>query len=1387
MQLSDTDVKGVSARIREKLRELDYKEFAYVLIANKLPPEYRSSPCLSFMRNIPFVAVFDPFDPDSTKDGLYYVCNETNDAARARIKTLDDFKKSESRGFGNQDETLCLPLRGTTWVLQQESMSEGAWILKAKDCMYRALTACVDSFGSNRLNFVFLCLSEHSIAQMSDIIECCFSILGESASKHVTVICERQKYAEDLIEKTKEVLRPEVRECCIESVPWHLLEQNVKDMIGPSKFDDVCATTELPYYNGQYQPVLNKLLNSWTDLEVYVPKPKFPSAIATEKADEMEKARRCFYQGEQIKQTNLFCRHDIERTVEKQLKQKVEEELQYLAKPLSDLNFNVKVVRVPYEPGSGATTLCRRVLWDMREKYRCAVVKAITKETDFQVEQLHSVRYDDKSIDFALPVLILMDNLLESAMNNFIDKLIKREAKSKCVVLTTIPISAKTAGERGLSIPPLRQLDEVELFRVNEIVINATQNPDKRKGAEEVLERERRFIWLGLELFGRKYVKIEERLRNHVDSILKQRLKADSIKPVREHVLHFCCFLYLYSNSRVILPHAFVSDMLYDLLKDDKDIARTERVHDIFGGLLLYDHNETIGFYGWRPAHPLVAEVVVMSVNIYETAVAVLEGFSQSTAYAKTYLCDDIVHTFLDRYKLGFKENRKDSVGFESTNWEEDVCEFMEIRSNYSKLIMDILKKEGSSSDGDAVERVLGLLITLCEKSLEAYAWQQLARFLGREIGSKDVSCYAGMITKMLQVAQNQGGNIVVTPGNGFNAAHVAIDMAIKHQPHTYNYLIKGFIEGLKLRELREAMKSVKRNETFEIVKRAIETCRQGEKSYGKACEFASEARDSNKYPVIGLIRLCILFLEVAKSLPCFSEGCMFTSYLEGNEMPRGMKGLDHIDHDYIQEFIPKLHQQLNDLFGEMRIWLNLSLDETEKKNLTRAVNMASECRRKFYKVTGLDRKKFPTPSSFEKHQPSHREQLVQDIFFRRNENSYSDWKQLNDQDLEKIYSLLESSCHTGSASSHAMLVCCKASLYLKKKPALEDLKDIIEKWVHKFSNSEWAHLFKYMIHFPTPDGILDTNVYLSKDSVKRCGELAHKKRGGRWSRHSRPEYFLGKEKGLSALIPAQCFPSADGRLENVNTQFWRSESVVDKLQRLQGKKESKGMILYNGIPIRFDNMRYPNESKDDLWFFVGFTIAGPYAFDPVNKYTLKDMEEKCIQVPRSLPSTSEEKKVAEQDNTLPTGLQRNKTRPNTTRKKVQQLNMNHFPGLPARPKMNEQNAQFKKTPVQENEKLSSARSAFKTVNDEETYASTASRAKTAPKSQMQQRRSASSSRKAKTSIVEAVHASENKCKTPGYEFSSTGTAQQVCHETFEFRPDYLKRKNLESNPKTQS
>lgn len=1173
---------------------MNSKDFGYILIANKLPPQYRGTPHLAFLQNIPWLAVFDLFDAASKKDGLHYVCNETTDAPRAKLRSLDDFKEVSSDWISGNDFTL--PTRGTTWILNNEEMQKGGWIKCCRDCVYRALSAYKLCFPPGRLLCVFLGLSENAVKEMVDIMECCFSIFGNSASNCVTIISESKIVAEAFIKSSEPSLQKELRECSVSGIPWSLLKEIVREMVGPTKFEERGARTELPYFNGQLKEVLNKAIHSWDDLEVYIPNPRLPSS-----AEDIEKARNAFYKGAQATQTNLFHNHCIARTHEEETNLKIEHALKSLSKPSKDLGCHVKTVTVPYEPGSGATTLCRRILWNKRKDYRCAVVKAITSATDYQIEQLQGIIYDEKNINFSPPALVLVDNFPENETRRLTEKIRKRQ--TKCVILSTFPIG-KLSANTDFDITSLRQLDEKEMSLVKDILINITSDSERRRGAEEVLEREKRFIWFGLELFGRDYDKIEKRLQNHIKSTLD--FLGDS-QEIHEMVLNFCCFLHYYSDGRAILPHPVASDFLYEASDEtDEECTLMQHIHKIFGGLLLEGFNETNGYYGWRPAHSLVSEVVKSRISIEDTAILLLEKIHKGKAYVNKFLKEQVFKLFLDRKRISdtvVLEDLATDDGSIDSDFESEVVGFYEVRTRYSPLIVDILEGD------DGIRGALRLLITICQKASQpegkAYAWQQLARFMGYEMRANEMDSKDDLHHRLYTTMNKEEDVKLSMPETGIEAAHVAVDIAINQQPkYSHHYVTKGVLYLLQLRDFKpEELPNLPCS-----LPAVIDICRKALDVYDQAL---STTQTLNHYSMIGKIQAIVSLLEIVKGLPFFRlESERFTRYLKKFEIPRELEGaLKQEEHSYVQGLSTRTLALLNELFGDVKLRQMTTFDEKEIRGLSNAKIRASKLRRTFYEVTGFDRSELsevevPLLSShLTRDAPAlyQRQQVVQDILFKHDETPYSSWANLGDGDVSRIYNLLQPLCLRGYGSQDDLLIFCKACLRMKERPPIDELDKTVSKWVAKYPSSEWAHLFNYMIHFPIPNGSLAASSPSAKLSIKKCDKIVRDKTGIGF-RKSGAEYFLGKGIGLYAFVTSQEFQT---KWEN-KTDFWRSKDISEKLERVCGQKDVnfKGVITYQGIQLRFDDTRYPKESKDDLWFYIGFSVAGPYAYDPVDNDT---------------------------------------------------------------------------------------------------------------------------------------------------------------------------------------
>lgn len=751
----------------------------------------------------------------------------------------------------------------------------------------------------------------------------------------------------------------------------------------------------------------------------------------------------------------------------------------------------------------------------------------------------------------------------------------------------------------------MQQLDEKETSLVKDILLNITSDSERRRGAEEVLEREKRFIWFGLELFGRDYNEIEKKLQNHINSTLV--FLRDS-QEIHEMVLNFCCFLHYYSDGRAILPHPVASDLLYEAGDETgEECVLMQHIHKIFGGLLLEEFNETNGYYGWRPAHSLVSEVVKSRISIEDTAILLLEKIHKGKAYVNKSLREQVFKLFLDRKRISdtvvLEDLAKDDGSIDS-DLETEVFGFYEVRTRYSPLIVDIL--EG----GNGIRGALRLLIAICQKASQteekSYAWQQLARFMGYEMRAKEMDSKDNLHDRLYSTMITEVDVKLSMPETCIEAAHVAVDIAINQQPkYSHHYVTKGVLYLLQLRDF----KPEERPNLPCSLPAVIDICRKALEVYNKAL---STTNTLNHYSVIGKIQAMVSLLEVVKGLPCFRlESEKFTRYLKKIEIPREMEDtLKQEEHSYVQELNTRTLALFNELFRDVKLRQMTTHDENEIRGLSNAKIRASKLRRTFYEVTGFDRSELsdvdvPIPSfPLTRDAPAFYQQIVQDILFKHDETPYSSWANLGAGDVSLIYNLLKPLCLRGFANQDDLLIWCKACLRMKERPSVDELEKIVNKWVVRYPSSEWAHLFNYMIHFPIPNGSLAAFSHSANLSIQKCYKIVRDKTGIGF-RKSGAEYFLGKGIGLYAIVTSQEFRWLETKWET-KTDFWRSREISEKLERVCGQKDVhfKGVITYQGIQLRFDDTRYPYESKDDLWFYIGFSVAGPYAYDPVDNDT---------------------------------------------------------------------------------------------------------------------------------------------------------------------------------------
>jgi hypothetical protein len=1069
-----------------------------------------------------------------------------------------------------------------------------------------------------RVHYVFLLLSEENLQEMADIIDTCASIIGNNANKCITIFSEEKEVGDMLMK----LLQPEVRKdlkdrqdskypCCIFGFPLEFLRESVEEMLGDVAYEDANATTELPFWNGKNKPVLNRRIKSLTDLEVYLPKPKLSSSLK-----EINEARDNFYKGEVIKQINLDNRDDIERTLATDLTQRIEQSLRRLSAESPEDTTCVEVVSLSYESGSGATTLVRRVLWDKRYLNRCAVVKSINDNTYHQIQELQIFGYETIDRGVVPPVLILVDNEPEHDFDNLRDKL--SEKNTKCVLLKTIPIAITLEKKSDDDCLNLGTLDEEEIQRVKRTLANLKNIDDKEKyAAVEKVQDEKRFIWLGLQLFGQQYKHIKKRLSEHINNIISHNV-TDQLKDAYKMILHFCCLLDYYSKGRSIYPHPCIADILYsheDLNRDD--VNQMKKIHDKFGGLLLEDYSYADGYRGWRPAHFLVAELVHKEMDFVETAKLLVRKMNSGTTYAKTYLTNNTVDVFLNREKISESspQNISDTDFFLDGISVEDEFDSLKVQTKYSALIMAAMALNETFPS-----IALDLLVTLIENVLttqhKSRVWQQIARVFAYEIRMLDISeqSIKPLVKRINEILQLSGRSLNSSATNGFAIAHQVIDHAINLQKSFVNHLVtKATFFKVELSSLHEHAKDITTNEeSKQVMKEAISTTKKGIQAYDNALE------KSPLHAMVGKTETIILLLQIFKTHHCFTQSDMgpdesFKNYIIFGEHPDALKEtLTEDDLNYFLSLANKFVQYLNELFEEIK-FRKSRYGKENKQDLINSKKKAMAVRKQFYQVTQRNRRIVGYDSNEEDifakqnnerivHNLVCKENIVQDLLYDYEETAFSTWKKLPDAVIARIYSTLNVAISKGPVSQQSMLICARAAL--RENVKVDELLNHILLWYKHFPKSVWCHMFKYMIHFPVPSGTLKSNVQMVKQSADFCKKSGPHER----YRKSGAEYLLGRGVGLNIILS-----SHKVSLDRVGhkSDFWRSLELYEKLERLRGEKVlgKKGVLSYRGIEIMFDNDRYPKESRDELWFCLGFTLNGPYAYDPIDEDTYRKME----------------------------------------------------------------------------------------------------------------------------------------------------------------------------------
>ncbi|XP_040597137.1 sterile alpha motif domain-containing protein 9-like [Mesocricetus auratus] len=420
----------------------------YILVTNNCAPNQTEH--LDFLKEIKLFAVLD-FDPYSQIKGVAKAYRESrianlhlpshyeeNTTMEEKISTLKLYEQPSwifCNGRLDLQNDSCQPLEPHLWQRDRASgvrglisfltdkniMVKGKVLVvflllspveNQKDPLIETFCAFYQVFNGMD-NMLCICVNSQIYQRWSDILQVRLEIKGELAEHSISTLNIQQ--VNNTILKLKSVIQSSRRFLPSSGSSSVILEKMEEDTLTALEIlcENECKDTDIEKNESEF--------------------------LKFKKLREEH-----FYRGGRVSWWNFYF--SSENYSSAFVKRDGYEELTTLIQQCADSPEPVfaKVINLYHHPGCGGTTLAMHVLWDLKKKFRCAVLK--NKATDFveikeQVSKL--ISYKATSHQDYIPVLLLVDDfeeqentqILKNDINSFITEQGLRYEKTLVIIL----------------------------------------------------------------------------------------------------------------------------------------------------------------------------------------------------------------------------------------------------------------------------------------------------------------------------------------------------------------------------------------------------------------------------------------------------------------------------------------------------------------------------------------------------------------------------------------------------------------------------------------------------------------------------------------------------------------------------------------------------------------------------------------------------------------------------------------------------------------------------------------------------------------------------------------------------------------------------------------
>lgn len=366
-----------------------------------------------FINSVERKAVFD-FDDASIPTSVY-----RNHAHEGRVPSqVFVVPSSEAAARNKQDvgfvtllqECLSSGSACQPWIFcngsadtKDKAMNVLEWNHARRSDFLMALDLLHESIPRGRSLVVFLLFSEEYKVLLSVAKEFCLKFKG-----NWIMICDTPEVAakfKDYLINTAEVVadEKEFNRHSVVGMPWLHVNQAISGIAG----DLTTGEISIPTSSGTPIGISRELLNELQDIEVISSNHLDCVTIDEDALDNLNlEKEQSFYHGKEVDWWNFwFKSHVLERDKLKEILSWTRGVLD--GKDDQETDEHVGVVVISHQPGSGATTLAKNILWELKTEYRCATLRTFTNDTANQLRQL--LKYGEPT-SHPKPVLLLVDN-----------------------------------------------------------------------------------------------------------------------------------------------------------------------------------------------------------------------------------------------------------------------------------------------------------------------------------------------------------------------------------------------------------------------------------------------------------------------------------------------------------------------------------------------------------------------------------------------------------------------------------------------------------------------------------------------------------------------------------------------------------------------------------------------------------------------------------------------------------------------------------------------------------------------------------------------------------------------------------------------------------------